>query len=206
MADREAIAVWRSRLRWRLSGAWQWPAFTVLTAVDAVVLARLPFWGGRANLLGSALAAGLLNLIVIAVVARSGGWLLRRRRPHLPREIAADQAGTVGLVALCVVLVAGELAHRPALTANDAVAAAVLRETHVFAAHHAPARYLPLHDSDTVQQGQDVFRTCFAGPDPRRDFCVFARTDEPVLILRVDPDQRPNATVDGPDNPGRQGG
>ena len=67
-------------------------------------------------------------------------------------------------------------------------------------------RYLPLHDSDTVQQGDHVFRTCFPGPDPRRDFCIFARTDEPVLILRVDPDQRPNATVDGPDNPGRQDG
>ena len=48
-----------------------------------------------------------------------------------------------------------------------------------------------------------MFRTCYAGPDPRRDFCVFIRTDEPSLIKRVDPDQRPNATMSGPDNPGR---
>jgi hypothetical protein len=203
MAERPAMAVWRSRLRWRLSGAWQWPAFAVLTVVDAVVLARLPFSGGRADLLGCLLVAGLLNLIVIAVASHLGGWLLRRRRSHLPREIAADQAGAIGLVALCVVLVAGGLAHRSTLQAHDKLVAMVLRESRVFAAHRAPARYLPLHGADTVQQGTDVFRTCYSGPDPRRDFCVVIRTDEPSLIKRVDPDQRPNATVFGPDNPGR---
>ena len=203
MAEREALAVWRSRLRWRLSGAWQWPAFAVLTAVNAVVLARLPFSGGRANLVGCVLAAGLLNLIVVATVPRMGGWLVRRRRPQLPREVAADQAGTAGLVALSVVLIVGGLLHRPALTANDDLAATVIRESHLFASHRAPARYLPLHGADTVQQGPDLFRTCYSGPDPRRDFCVFVLTDEPVLIKRVDPDQRPNATIAGPDNPGR---
>src|SRR4051812_17810009 len=35
---------WR-RLRWRLRGAWQWPAFAVLTVVDALLVARLPFQG-----------------------------------------------------------------------------------------------------------------------------------------------------------------
>jgi hypothetical protein len=203
MAERPAMAVWRSRLRWRLSGAWQWPTFAVLTVVDAVILARLPFAGGRANLLGCLLAAGLLNVIVVAVISNTGGWLVRRRRPDLPREIAADRAGTIGLVALCVVLLVGGLAHRPALKANDELVATVLRESRIFAAHRAPARYLPLRGADTVQQGPDLFRTCYSGPDPRRDFCVFIRTDEPALIKRVDPDQRPNATISGPDNPGR---
>jgi hypothetical protein len=203
MAERPAMAVWRSRLRWRLSGAWQWPTFAVLTVVDAVVLARLPFAGGRANLLGCLLAAGLLNVMVIAVVARMGGWLVRRRRPDLPREIAADRAGTIGMAVLCVLLIVGGLAHRPALKANDDLAATVVREARIFAAHRAPARYLPLHGADTVQQGPDLFRSCYSGPDPRRDFCVFIRTDEPALIKRVDPDQRPNATISGPDNPGR---
>jgi hypothetical protein len=197
MAERPAMAVWRSRLRWRLSGAWQWPAFAVLTLVDAVVLARLPFSGGRADLLGCLLAAGLLNLIVVAVGSHMGGWLVRRRRPDLPRDIAADRAGAIGLVALCVVLLVGGLAHRPALKANDELVAMVLRESQIFAAHRAPARYLPLHGADTVQQGPDVFRTCYSGPDPRRDFCVVIRTDEPSLIKRVDSDQRPNATISG---------
>lgn len=199
MAERPAMAVWRSRLRWRLSGAWQWPTFAVLTVVDAVILARLPFSGGRANLLGCLLAAGLLNVIVVAVVSPVGGWLVRRRRPDLPREIAGDRAATIGLVALCVVLLVGGLAHRPALKANDELVSTVLRESRIFAAHRAPAQYLPLRGADTVQQGPDLFRTCYPGPDPRRDFCVFIRTDEPVLVKRVDPDQRPNATISGPE-------
>ncbi|MET0602317.1 MAG: hypothetical protein ABW167_10035 [Baekduia sp.] len=203
MAERPAMAVWRSRLRWRLSGAWQWPAFAILTALDAVILARLPFSGGRAELLGCLLAAGLLNLVIVAVGSHLGGWLVRRRRPDLPREIAGDRAAAIGLVALFVVLLAGGLAHRRALMAHDKLVATVLRESEIFAAHRAPARYLPLHGADTVQQGPDVFRTCYAGPDPRRDFCVFIRTDEPALVKRIDPDQRPNATVFGPDNPGR---
>lgn len=203
MPERAAIGVWRSRLRWRLSGAWQWPTFTLLTFVDAVVLARLPFSGGRGNLLGCLLAAGLLNLVVIAVVPRLGGGLVRRWRPHLPRDVAADEAATAGMVALCLLLVAGGIAHRPALAANDDALAAAERDARVLAAHHAPARYLPLHDSDTWQQGPHLFRICFGGPDPRRDFCVVVRTDEPVPIKRVDPDQRPNATIAGADNPGR---
>jgi hypothetical protein len=203
MPDRAAMAVWCSRLRWRLSGAWQWPTFTVLTVAGAVVLARLPFAGGRGSLLGCFLAAGLLNLAAIVVMSRLGGWLLRRLRPHLPREVAADQAAAVGMVALWMVLVGAGIAHRPALVAGDDALASAVHEARVLAAHRAPARYLPLHGSDTWQQGPHLFRTCFAGPDPRRDFCVVVRTDEPVAIKRVDPDQRPNATIAGSNNPGR---
>jgi hypothetical protein len=202
-ADRAPIAVWRARLRWRLAGAWQWPAFGVLTLVDTVVLSRLPFAGGRSTLVGSLLAAGLLNMIVLAVVPKAGGWLLRRRRPDLPKEIAADFAGAGALAALSVLLVTGGVLHRPALRANDSALAHASGASRTFASHRAPSRDLPLRGQDTWQQAPDVFRTCFEGPDPRRDFCVVVRTDEATPILRVDPDQRPNATVAGPDNPGR---
>jgi hypothetical protein len=203
-ASREGFAVWRARLRWRLSGAWLWPTFCALLVVDTVLLSRLPFSGGRASLLGALLAAGFLNVMVVAVVPRPGGAVVRRFWPALPREIAADRAGAIGLVALSAVLLAGGLAHRPALRAADAVQARAVTEARVFAAHRAPARYLPLHGEDTWSPGRDVFRTCWAGPDPRRDYCVFVRMDEAVPIVRADPDQRPNATVAGADNPGRQ--
>lgn len=206
-ADRRVpLAAWRTRLRWRLAGAWQWPAFFVLTAVDAVVLARLPFAGGRSSLVGSLLAAGLLNVIVLAVVPRPGGWLLRRRRPDLPREIASDFAGSAGLVALCVLLVVGGVLHRPSLREADAALVTATSTARAYAAHHAPQRYLPLRGEDTWRQSDDLFRTCFAGPDPRRDFCVVVRLDEATPITRVDADQRPNATIAGPGNPGRIGG
>lgn len=202
-ARRAPLAEWRTRLRWRLAGAWMWPAFCVLTLVDTVVLSRLPFSGGRSTLIGSLLAAGLLNMIVLAAVPRAGGWLLRRRRPDLPREIAADYAGTAGLLALSVVLIAGGLIHRPALRENDEALGFARVQALGYAAHHAPQRYRPLHGQDTWHPGPDIYRSCFEGPDPKRDFCVIVRTDEPNVILRVDPDQRPNATVAGTDNPGR---
>lgn len=206
MPEREAIAMWGSRLRWRLRGAWMWPTFAAATVADAIVLARLPFAGSRADLLGSFLAAGFLNLAVAAVVARAGGALLRRWHAELPREIAVDRAGAAGMVVLFAALVAGGLAHRPAVTRADDSRATAIRVATDFAAGHAPARYLPkLHHSDTWQQSRDLFRTCFPGPDPRRDFCVFVRTDEPVPVVRADPDQRPNQTIAGPDNPGRSG-
>jgi hypothetical protein len=205
MPEREAIAMWRSRLRWRLTGAWQWPAFVVLTLVDAVVLARLPFSGGRSDLLGSVLAAGFLNVIVVAVVPHAGGALLRRWRRHLPREVAGDQAGTAGLVALAALLLAGGLAHRPALRASDDEAVRAVSAATEFAGHRAPGAYLPLHGADTVQHGTHLFRTCFEGPDPRRDFCLFVRTDEGAPIVRRDPDQSPNSVIFGPDDPGRSG-
>ena len=204
--DRAPLALWRTRVRWRLAGAWQWPAFFLLTAVDTVVLSRLPFAGGRSTLIGSLLAAGLLNVIVLAVLPRPGGWLLRRRRPDLPREIAADRAGTAGLIALCVVLVVGGVLHRPSLREADAALVTASGEARTYAAHHAPAGYQPLHGEDTWRQAGDLFRTCFEGPDPRKDFCVFVRLDEAVPIVRPDRDQRPNATIAGPGNPGRIGG
>jgi len=204
--DTEALAVWRSRLRWRLRGAWLWPTFAVAVAVDAVILARLPFSGGRSDLVGTFLAAGFLNLVVVAAVAPLGGAMLARRRPSLPRAVAADRVGTVGMGVLFAILVAGGVAHRPAVVANDADAAAAHAAARQLALHQAPPAYLPLHGEDTWQPGAGLFRTCFAGPDPRRDFCVLVRTDEAVPIARRDPDQRPNATVAGPDNPGRQGG
>jgi hypothetical protein len=201
-----SVGEWRTRLRWRLVGAWQWPAFTVLTAVDAVVLSRLPFSGDRADLLGCLFGAGFLNLVVVVVVGRAGGWALRRRRPSLPREIANDAAGALGLVALCGVLIAGGIAHRPALQSNDSRLALAVHEARAFAAKRAPARFRPLARWNTWAMGPDVFRTCFPGPDPRKNWCVVVQTGEAVPIMRIDPDQRPNATVAGPDNPGRRRG
>src|SRR5262245_26357900 len=52
---------WR-RLRWRLRGAWQWPTFVVLTVVDTILVARLPFQGEGADAMGALLVAGIFNL------------------------------------------------------------------------------------------------------------------------------------------------
>src|SRR4051794_26184246 len=205
MPDREAMAMWRTRLRWRLRGAWQWPTFVVVTAVDAVVLSVLPFAGDGADLFPAFLLAGFFNLAVVAVLAPVGGMLLRRRkRGSLPREIARDYAGTVALLALAAVLLAGGVIHRPAVAASADRMRVAVAAARAFVAHQGPARYQAgLGTADTWRQGADLFRTCFHGPDPRRDLCVFVRTDEPTPVVRRDPDQSPNSFISGADNPGR---
>jgi hypothetical protein len=48
---------------------------------------------------------------------------------------------------------------------------------------------------DTVKQGDDLYRTCVAGNDPDRAFCVFVNTDQSPPGVTRDPDQRTNAAV-----------
>lgn len=193
--QREGFAVWRARLRWRLSGAWMWPAFAVLVIADTIILARLPFAGGRSSLWGSLIAAGLLNTIVIAVAPRVGVWAIRIRRPDLPREIAADRAGAFGIAALTALLLAGGLAHHGELRASDRVEATAVSAARAFAAQRAPARDRPLRGESTWRLAPDVFRTCWQGPGVNRNFCVIVRMDEGVPIKRIDADQRSNEAI-----------
>src|SRR6478735_3878658 len=84
---------WR-RLRWRLRGAWQWPVFAVLTVLDAMLVAWLPFQGEGGDIWGAVLLVGFVNLLAVALVAPFLGMAVRRRRPDLPRVVARDYAGT----------------------------------------------------------------------------------------------------------------
>ena len=102
---------WR-RLRWRLRGAWQWPTFALLTVLDALLVAWLPFQGEGGDAVGAVLIVGFFNLLAVAVVAPFLGMALRRRRPDLPFVIARDYAGTALLVTIFLALLAGGLLHR----------------------------------------------------------------------------------------------
>src|SRR3712207_4667400 len=86
--------VWWPRLRWGMRGAYQWPLFVVLTALDAVLLAVLPVHGDGPDGLGAVLLAGFYNLALVGILAPLAGRFLRRRRPDLPRLVANDYAGT----------------------------------------------------------------------------------------------------------------
>src|SRR4051812_30558253 len=125
-------SVWRRRLRWRLRGAWQWPTFAVLTAVDAALVGWLPFSGGGADALGAVLFAGVVNLLAVAVLAPFAGMALRRRRRDLPRFIARDYAGTALLLAITFGLVCGGVWHRSALAEERADQRAVFVAVHKY--------------------------------------------------------------------------
>jgi hypothetical protein len=191
-----AERVWHRRLRWRLRGAWQWPAFIALTLFDGVLLAVLPFYGdGAGGVLPGVLLAGFLNLFAIAVLAPAAGRILRRRRPDLPRAVAANYAGTALLVAIAALLLVGGLLHRPAVAEERDDERAVVAAVHGYVLHSAP-QYRPGLDAiDAVMILPEEYRACVPGPDPTRWLCLIVSTDQRPAGVTVDTDQTPNTAA-----------
>jgi hypothetical protein len=186
--------VWPRRLRWRLRGAWQWPAFVVLTLVDGVLLYKLPPWAdGPPGVFPGVLLAAFFNLVAVAVVAPFVGWLVRRRRPDLPRFIASDYAGTWLLVAITAAFLAGGLLHRSEAKAEERREAAVARAMHDYVVSEAPQYAAGLQHIDTVKFEPDHYRACIPGRDERHALCLFVRTGQDPPGIKVDTNQEPNS-------------
>jgi hypothetical protein len=184
-------SVFWPRLRWRMRGAWQWPAFAALTVADAVLVARLPFEGDGPDAAGAFLLAGFANLLVVAVVAPLAGMALRRRRPDLPRMVARDYAGT-GLLALTTVgLVAGGLAHRGGLRAEHADRAAAVAAARAYVVAQAPRFRGGLAAPDVLRQEDDLYRVCVYGAE-KLPLCLFASTGQRPAGVTRDPARVPN--------------
>ena len=191
-------ALWQTRLRWRLRGAMLWPAFVAAVVIEAVLLDRLPVSGDDGpGLFAAVLLAGFANLVVVAVAAPLAGRWLRRRRPGMPPVIATDRAGAVlvaagGALVVALGLAAPLRACGPRTPTSSAQAASARR----FFVNQAPREFQANVDHlDTVKQGDDLYRTCVAGHDSHRAFCVFVNTDQSPPGVTCDPDQRPNAGV-----------
>jgi hypothetical protein len=190
-------ALWQTRLRWRLRGAMLWPSFVVALVIEAVLLDRLPVSGDDGpGLFAAVLLAGFVNLCLVAVAAPLAGRWLRRRRPGMPAVIATDRAGAALLATACAVVAVLGLMHRSTVRAAredlDAQAASARR----FVLSQAPHEFQAHADHlNTVKQGKHLYRTCVAGADPDRAFCVFVNTDQSPPGVTRDPDQRPNEAV-----------
>lgn len=181
---------WR-RLRWRLRGAWQWPAFVALTVVDAVVIARLPFQGEGTDAIGAALVATFFNLLAVALVAPLVGTVLRRRRRDLPAIIARDYAGTAVLGLITVGLIAGGWSHRSAVLAERADQRAVFAAVHEYLVETEPAFMAGLGSMSVFRMEPEHYRACVDGPD-KRPVCLFVNTDQSPAGIKRDPSRDPN--------------
>jgi hypothetical protein len=187
-------AVWATRLRWRLRGAWLAPAFAVLVIAEAVLLHELPIAGdGAPSLVGGALLATFFNLVAVAVLAPLGGWLLRRRRPDLPTVVARDYAGTAALLGVAAILVVLGLSHRDEAARDRAALEAGLVRVRDYVRRNAPEEFRRhIHEASSMRFGDDLYRTCVPGDDPDRALCLFISTDQDPPGLRVDPSRAPN--------------
>ena len=188
--------LWLTRLRWRMRGAWLWPAYFASTLLAGILLDVLPPYDGTPpGLIGCVLLAGAVNLFLIAVAAPLGGRLLRRRRPDLPRPIAADYVGaTLVCVVAAVVLVAG-IAHRPAIAAEQADRAAVARAVRGYVEAQAGGWQAGVAQADVLRLQEDLYRACVPGPDPERWLCLFAETDRRPAGVRRDHSMEPNSEL-----------
>ena len=171
--------MWATRLRWRLRGASQWPAFVLFTTVDALLLNELPISGdGPGGLIPGVLLAGFANLFLIAVVAPLLGGVIRRRQPDLPKLIANDFAGTALVALAALAVLAGGLVHRPAVQEERADQVAQFAAVRTFVESQAREHRPFLTSADTIRLSEDLFRTCVPGPDARRPLCLFVDTDQ----------------------------
>lgn len=187
-------AVWATRLRWRLKGASQWPAFVAFTTLEGVLLNELPVSGrGPGGIVPGLLIAGFVNLFVVAVPAPLAGRMLRRRRPALPRPVAADFAGTALLACVAVFFLAAGFMHRPAVLAEREARGVGILAVSDYVESQAPEYAAGIHLADTLRLSDDLYRTCVPGEDARRPLCLFVATDQRPAGVTRDPDLAPNS-------------
>jgi hypothetical protein len=187
--------VWLTRLRWRLRGAPMWPTAGLLLVADAVLIHELPFAGSGPDWFLAVLVSGFFNLLVVAVAAPLGGRLLRRRRPDLPAVVAGDRAGTALLIVLAATLAGIGVVHHGRVLADRVAFARGLQQVRVYVAHSAPAEYRRhVEQTSALRFGDDLYRACVPGDDPKRWLCLFVFTDQSPPGLRRDTNRAPNSS------------
>jgi hypothetical protein len=169
------------RLRWRLRGAWLWPAFVALTIADAVVGHMLPPAGDGQSVVSAALVALVLNLIAVILLSRPLGAVLRRARGDLPGIVARDYAGTTVVVVISLALLTAGLLHRSTLQAQRSTMNDAIKRAQAYIGDRAPAQFrrnLELVDTFVIQPGS-IYRTCVPSDDRKRTYCVIVNDKLP---------------------------
>jgi len=182
-------------MRWRLRGAWLWPAFVVLTVLEMGLLHWLPIAGEGSGWVAALLLAGCLNVGAIAVLGGLGGVALRRIRGDLPKVVADDYAGLAGLGIVAVALLVAGLVHRPELEADReafatqslAVRLWVEANGDDFARAHVGA-------ADSVLVDENLYRTCVPQADPKRWLCLVVDTSHRPPRVGRDASRESNAS------------
>jgi hypothetical protein len=205
---------WKNRIRWRLTGALQWPAFVLFTVLDGLVIDWLPP-------IASATADSDLSFFAGVLIATFGNlFLVGAAAPFLTRRLAIRRSVTVTgeppeltqaaqaalqdrvatallAVGFAATLVAG-LANRPVIVSDTEATEAAGR---------AVLEYVRASDSDELKRnvetanlkrlGDDYFRICIARDDRERFFCFLVETDRDPPKVDRDPSAEPNSVYRG---------
>lgn len=197
---------WPSRLRWRLRGALQWPAFAVLTFLDAAVLDALPPVSTTGmNFVEGILIAGFANLFLVGAASP---WLARRlaeRRAlaladasapapaEAAREVLQDRVATALLVLGLAGVIASGLANRPVIVseteATEKAGRALLEYVEASGDEELQRN---LETANIAPHGEDAFRICIARDERGLFHCFFIDTAKDPAEVERDPSAEPN--------------
>jgi hypothetical protein len=206
---------WTSRLRWRLRGAMQWPAFVVCTLVDGVILDLLPPVSTTGlNLVEGVLIATFGNLVLIGALAPFLARRLARRSAErlagappdatvppaeAERDVLQDRVATVMLVAGVAAALVSGLANRPVIVSETEATEEVARQVQAYVAHSGSEELRRnLETAHTVRLGKGYFRSCIARDDRRRRVCLLIDTNASPTRVKRDPSGEPNSAYTGP--------
>src|ERR687886_1499377 len=135
---------WTRRLRWRLLGAWRWPAFALFTAIDAVLLHELGT-GVRFNWPVSLILASFGNIALLAAADALARLAARNRAaagvedPHL--EVTIDRGGIALLAVGAGRLGASGLATHHLIVSETNATTANAKAVETWVNHNGSAEY-----------------------------------------------------------------
>jgi hypothetical protein len=208
--------LWARRLRWRLRGGWQWPAFAVFTLGDGLLLHFLPPLSSGVDVIPGVILASFVNLFLIGAVAP---WLARRMvasrqaptsvaepvspngatrgaaasAPGPPYEVVLDRVATALLAAGALGLTAAGLASRPLIVSETEATTLNARVVRGYVlAHGAPEYRRNVDAANTIRLAEGYFRTCVPANDRRRAWCLFVDTTPRPPRVREDTSPTPN--------------
>lgn len=197
---------WPRRLRWRLVGAWRWPAFAAFTLLDAAILDRWSPVGFDFNLATGLIVASFGNLgLLVAMDALARFGERRRRAPAHPAsalssELSVDRAALAGMAgASIVLLLVGLLSQRTVVSPTEATERNARLVSAYVSAHGSEEVKRNLDTANTVRLEAGYFRTCVALDDRTRAFCLFVDTNDDPPTVRRDPNPAPNGRLFGRD-------
>ena len=189
-------------MRWRLRGACQWPAYALLTLLDAVILHELPPASEAIEFVPGLIVSSFGNLFLMGVVAP---WLGKRlaQREHessgngipLPvrTEVLKDRCAAVLLVIATIGLLAAGLASRPLKVEETERLERNADLFSDFVVRRAPDEIVRnLDTANTIRIEEGYFRTCVNYDDRTRVWCAFVDVDAEPPIVRKDPSTVPN--------------
>ena len=169
------------RMRWRLRGAWLWPAFVVLTLLDGAIVHWLPLAGDQESPVAGWLIGLFLSLVGIVVLSPLLARGLRRIRPDMPRVVARDYAGSAVVVAVTSLLLFAGVLHRPTINTDMKALQDATARAEAFIGDRAPARFE--HRRSTLDalpiQPPELYRVCAHSVSGNETYCVIVNRAMP---------------------------